>query len=535
VTRAARTFAHVVRADFLERVRRHGFFVTLAITLWFAYVFLPPHGAHYVTLEVAGHRGLYGSAWVGSAVAMLGATFLSLAGFYLVKDTVERDRRTGVGAILAATPLPAWLYTLGKAASNFAVLATMTLLLALGAGAMQWLRAEDRHVDVLALLAPFAIVTLPALAVVAGAAVAFECVRWLRGGLGNVVYFFAWSAAVGTTAGTRLPGTFSGVGDFLGMHAVLPAMRHGVAVASPGVDLAHAPFSMGFNFTSGVAQLATFAWAGPEWTAHILLGRAAWAALGVALALAAAIPFDRFDTPARAARVRKPRRHEAALPAAVAEARADVSAHDLPPVRRGGGAWALVRAELRLALAPMPWAWSAVAVALALACVFVPLAIARAWLLPFAWIWPLLVWSPLGARESMHRTEPLLDVSPRPLLRPLAAAWATGAIVSIGMGAGVGARLLATGHPAAAIAWLGGALFVPTLALACGTWTGNGRLFEVAYLMLWYIGPMNHLPPLDYAATQDAAFTAGAPLRFAALTLVLAALAVAGRARRLQR
>jgi hypothetical protein len=530
-----RTFAQVVRADFLERVRRHGFYMTLAVTLWFAYVFLPPNGAKYVTLEIAGHRGLYGSAWVGSAVAMLGAVFLSLAGFYLVKNAVERDRRTGVGAILATTPMPTPLYTFGKAASNFAVLATMALLLAAGAGGMQWLRGEDRHVDVLALLAPFVVVTLPALAVVAALAVVFESVRWLRGGLGNVAYFFLWTSMIATAeAGGHF--TFTGIGDFLGTHALLPSMAHAVAAVTPGLDVAHAPYNMGFNFESkSVRSLATFAWAGPQWTAHVLLARAAWAVIGATLAVAAAIPFDRFDTPAPVARARRPRRGDATPAAAAPVARREASAHDLPPVTRGGGAWALVRAELRLALAPMPWAWSAVAAALALACVFVPLPIARTWLLPAAWIWPLLVWSPLGARDVLHRTEALLDVAPRPLLRPLAAQWAAGAIVSAGMGAGVGARLLATGHPAAALAWLGGALFVPTAALACGTWTGNGRLFEILYLMLWYIGPLNHFAALDYAATQDAALAAGAPLRFAVATLLLAALTVAGRARRLAR
>jgi len=183
----------------------------------------------------------------------------------------------------------------------------------------------------------------------------------------------------------------------------------------------------------------------------------------------------------------------------------------------------------------MPWAWRVVAIALAAACAVAPLAIARTWLLPFAWIWPLLVWSPLGARDALHRTEALLDVSPRPLVRTLAAAWVAGAIVALAMGAGVGVRLLATGHGAAAAAWLGGALFVPTAALACGTWTGNGRLFEIGYLLLWYVGPLNHLPLLDYAATQDAALAGGAPVRFAIATLAFGALAVAGRARRLRR
>jgi hypothetical protein len=44
-------------------------------------------------------------------------------GFFVIKNAVERDRRTGVGQILATTPISKLQYTLGKTLSNFAVLA----------------------------------------------------------------------------------------------------------------------------------------------------------------------------------------------------------------------------------------------------------------------------------------------------------------------------------------------------------------------------------------------------------------------------
>jgi hypothetical protein len=543
VTRALRTFGHVVRADFLERVRRHGFLVTLAGTLWFAYIFLPPMGAHYVTFTVSGHRGLYGSAWIGAAVSMLAAAFLSLIGFYLVKNTLERDRVTGVGQILATTPLSKPLYTLGKAASNFAVLATLTLLLAAGALGMQLLRAEDPRIDVVALLAPFVLVTLPAMAVVAATAVLFESVRWLRGGLGNAVYFFLW-AFLAVAGQTWRRGAFVGIGDFLGSAALLPSILRGVSAAFPAVTPDNATWNMGFNMTVGRAwHLTTFSWAGPEWEPRVIAGRAAWAAIGVAIALAASVPFDRFDVGLAPVRARRARGRADAAPAddpavgavAIEAPRAaHVSAAALPVARRGGALPPLLRGELALVLGRRPWAWWLVAAGLALACWLVPLDAARAWLLPFAWIWPLLVWSPMGARESMHRTESLLFSSPRPLARQLVVCWAAGAIVALAAGAGIGARLLVTGDGAAALAWLGGALFIPTLALACGVWTGNGRLFEVVYLLLWYVGPMNHAPPLDFAATRPEVLAAGTPARFAVVTLALAVAAILGRARRLR-
>jgi hypothetical protein len=61
-------------------------------------------------------------------------------------------------------------------------------------------------------------------------------------------------------------------------------------------------------------------------------------------------------------------------------------------------------------------------------------------------------------------------------------------------------------------------------------WSGTSKLFEVIYVLLWYIGPMNRVPPLDYAgASGDSR-----PAVFLIAALVLAVLAVVGRWRQLQ-
>lgn len=49
----ARALYHLARADFLERVRRYSFLISLALTTYFCYVCLPPNHASYVTLRIA--------------------------------------------------------------------------------------------------------------------------------------------------------------------------------------------------------------------------------------------------------------------------------------------------------------------------------------------------------------------------------------------------------------------------------------------------------------------------------------------------
>ena len=118
-------------------------------------------------------------------------TFLGLFGFYLVNDCIERDIRTGVGQIIATTPVSRAAYLVGKWISNFVVLFVLVLILAAAAAVMVLLKREAA-LDLGALLMPFLAVALPYMALIAALAVVFETVPWLRGAVGNVIYFFLW-------------------------------------------------------------------------------------------------------------------------------------------------------------------------------------------------------------------------------------------------------------------------------------------------------------------------------------------------------
>jgi len=161
-----------------------------------------------------------------------------------------------------------------------------------------------------------------------------------------------------------------------------------------------------------------------------------------------------------------------------------------------------------------------------------PLTISRG-VLVAAWIWPILIWSAMGTREARLGTGQLVFSTVYPLRRQLPACWVAGVAVAALSGCGTLVRLLAARDLMGASAWMVGALFIPTLALALGVWSGGSKLFEVVYALLWYIGPANRVPGLDFmGVTAPGGF--GAPRVFLALTLVLAALSVLGRKRQLQ-
>lgn len=523
-----RVLYHIVRADFLERVRRYNFLVSLVLLVMLVYVYVPPANAAYVTFSVGsvaegstGYRGIYNSAWVGSTVATLTTIFLSLIGFFLLKNTVERDTETGVGQILATTPLSKTAYTVGKWLSNSAVVGVMIGVTIIVALVMQLIRGEDRSINLWALVAPFLLLTVPALLVTAALAVLFETVRFLRGGLGSIIYFILWITVFSVSTLVHTP-----LFDLIGMSVLVPSIEAGVRAAVPGFT--------GSGVATGVVviggNLHTFVWDGLTWNITLLLWRFEWVLIAVALALLAALPFNRFDT------TQTPRRKKnitnVALPTPVYTKQpgaVPLPRLTLSPVQPARSVFGRVlNAELRLLLKGVPLWWFLVLGVLVVAALLAPLDISRHYLAAVSLIWPVLIWSGMGGRERTHRTEHVVFSAAFPIHRQLPAAWSAGVIIALAAVSGVLVRLLFAGDLAGVLALGVGALFVPALALAAGVWSGGGKVFQVVYLLLWYVGVLQGLRWLDFAGvTVENAF-AGTPVYFGAL-LILLALSVAGR------
>jgi hypothetical protein len=521
---ASRMVWHLMRADFLERVRRYSFLVTLAATVGLGWLV----GTGKLELWIGTVRGVYNSAWVATTMSLVINTFLSLAGFYVVKNAIDRDRQTGVGQILATTRLSKPLYTVGKTASNLAVLASMVAVLVVASAVAQLVMGEDTQIRLLELLQPFLLLSLPMLALVAAMAVLFETLPGLRGGFGNVVWFFVWVSFI--PAGVQLRGYF----DPVGIGIVNDDLMQAAAAA-------HGPAKRGF-ILGGIdhdtpTQLMT--WDGIAWTSDTLFQRLFWVLAALGVALLAALFFDRFDPArswfgSRAARKKAVLANsgtEEAIPAFVPVPTVHLT--PLPEASRRFRFLDVLRAELRLLLKGRRWWWWAGAAGFVIATLTAPLEAVEKIILPLAWLWPMLLWSSLGAREIRFDTTALLFSAARPLGRQLPATWLAGVALAVLTGSGAAIRFLATGQLDNLAAWAVAVLFIPTLALALGIWSGSSKLFEVIYLVLWYIGPMNQVPAMDYAGATAAGLAQGMPLVYLAATAALLGAAVAGRRRQL--
>jgi hypothetical protein len=324
------------------------------------------------------------------------------------------------------------------------------------------------------------------------------------------------------------------VNEPLGATVILASMTQTAFEMDPGYQGA---FSIGAIVIHEPVQ--TFQWDGVTWTNQIVIWRVIWCGVALGLASGASLLFRRFD-PACNRRKQKPvdRPEPNTLDTAPAHAESQVPVRLTPLEGRNASELTLygkmLLSELRLVFKGVRWWWYAVALGLVAACVFAPFDVARRVLFPITWIWPVLLWSPMGNRELQHGTYQVIYSGAYPMRRQLPALWCAGVIVCLVTGSGWAVRLGMAGLWGPFFAWCVGAAFIPSLALGLGTWSGSAKLFEVIFVVLWYVGPISRFTYLDFMGATDDAIAAGVPLIYLAITTFLLALAVAGRHRKAQ-
>jgi hypothetical protein len=528
----------LTRAGYLNKVRTYRFLIVLGFTIAAGYVFVPAPDANYVTLgwgsSTTFYRGLYDSAWIGTMVALLTGIFLALTGFYVVNDTIKRDERTRVGQIIATTPLGNSVYTLGNTLCNFLVLSTMNAIVFLTVIGMQLVRGEDLTINLWALIAPFLGLVLPVMFLVSAVAVMFETRPALRGGVGNVAYAFIWVFSIPLLSESI---------DLFGINAILSSM--GAAGLAKYPEIAQNSFILGYGWGFPIGRtLATFTWQGIQWTTELLQTRLLLVGLATAISLLSSVGFSRFD-PAREGR------KTAEPPSDIIDVK-EVDTHlvipsilvQLRPLGEKAFQFrfrSMLFAECRLILKEfrdLPFLGkygSAVAGALIIAGLLLPLDNAQGMMLPLAWFLPVLIWSKLGTREARYRTDQLVFSSAKSLQCQLPAVWMAGVLLALVTGSGVALNLAIHGEWLGVLALVVGALFIPSLALCLGVWTGSSKSFEFIYALLWYIGPINQIESLDFMGALPGSVDAGIWQIYLAITLILFVLAFIGRKWQIQR
>jgi len=518
----------MLKADFLERTRRYSFLVTICLVIYLGYAV----GAGQVIIMLGDYRGIYNSAWVGSLMSLVITFFLGLFGFYLVKNTIQRDEQTGVGQIIATTPLTRPQYLLGKWLSNFVVLTTIVAILAFAAIPIQMVFREDVNIQLWSLMAPFLFIALPMMALVSALAVFFETINWLKGGFGNLVYFILFNLifVMGIEL-TKAPWL-----DVIGFNLVATDMKTIVYSTFPAYDN---------SFTLSMASsqpLETFTWQGLQWTPLLILERFLWVVISVGITLSGSFFFNRFD-PATSRYKSKQKIHPPEN--SIVEEKANSNTNGLVTASLTSFALdyafhnnylRLIWLECLLLVKGLKWYWLAGMAVLWIGCVASPSEdIRKYWFMMIA-IWPVLIWSKMGEREVHYQVEQLIFQAAYPLRRLLISAWLAGVMVTAAVTSAYPLGRLIHGDSISLLPWVLSVLFIPTLASFLGVWTRTSKVFEVVYPILWYLGPFNkesQLAILDYLGLHSQAPVNTSPILFTGFILLLLMLIVIGRRRQI--
>ena len=473
---ALHRFSAILVADLRERTRSLRFWLMVLIVAAATFWFLPPVDAGYSTLSIPGDgRGFYSSAWVGMTLAMVYSGLMSLVGFYVIRGTLVRDIDSRVWQLLVATPMTRATFLLAKWASHMLVFCTVGgigLALAL---VLQWVRAEDRTIDVVELVKPFVLLNLPGLAFTAALAVWFDLLPFTRRTLGNVLFFFTW---VIITSASVAPLERN---DDLGRHG-WTSDPSGMVVAARAIQ-AHREAQTGETFPLGLnvgmqvrdEGIERFEWR--EWNvdARQMPGRALWLALALALVVAAAPLLD--WAASRGLRVTTAKDNDGRALRWLDRV--------LTPFARGP-VGILVTAELSLALRQRRvWWWLAALGALIAQAVAPDKGLQVALLL--AWLLPLDVLARALLRERDHGTGGLVFTAPGVTWRLAVARWLVSATLLTLLSLPGLVRLAITA-PEGALAVVAIILSLATWGLAAAALFRNPRPFELAMVACAYVG-----------------------------------------------
>jgi len=453
--------AAIVRADFLIRFRRSSTVIVFLLLSGFAYVWIPDPKTGMALMQVGGARVIYNSAAIGVATSMLASMFVGLFGFYVISNAVRRDVQSRCGYVIASTTMSTGEYIVGKFLGNVVFLTTFVCGYMVASMAMLVVRGEAA-LEPLIFIKQYAIVTPSTIVFVAVVSILFESIPWLSGRVGDVLYFFLYSASLGIVVSSMIQGG-GGVGryfDFSGFGYVMEQLRRQFHTDSMSIGASQ------FDARKGVLTMYGLSLAGDGWATRLVSSLTPLPLLLVARAF-----FHRFD-PARL-RAATSRGSRGWLRSLDALARPFVRLIAAIPVR----GVALKDATLTFSITPFAiFGWIAITIG----------SLANPRSLPVAFAIAAVFVAGIASRDQSAGTTGLISAAPR--LRERFVFWKLSSALI------VSSLLLiapivqaATVHRDRLLPLIAGIVFIAAAATALGVISGNPKTFIVLFLTFWYI------------------------------------------------
>lgn len=470
----------IIKADYLQRSRSYAFLITIAVTIYAGWSFVPPPEANYTTLTMFGYKGVYNSAWVGHVSALMSTLVLSLCGFFLVIGGIKKDIDTEVGLIIATTPISNFGYLLSKLFSNFLILLTISGLAFLVGILMFFVRSSGYPFHIGDFILPYLFMVLPAMFLVSGMAILAEVFLGRKSILQYLIFFVLFGVLM-SNVNSNSKNPILPVTDALGIRTVFNSVKEKVNTEfNENIDQVSLGYVIHKNRT-----FKTFVWEGVSWDGLFLLSRALWISLMVGLIYLSSFFFHRFDFK-QAVKKEKKKNWEDFLEKAAAPS-AGFNKSLLPPISAAYGIIPFIRTELLLMVRKdSKWLW-ALNISIWVATLFVPLSFAYPFLLPILLFLQVSRISELATKEKTNRVHYFTYASYKPLQRMLPAQIIAAFLLFIVLALPVIARLLMASNLMAVLQVMNGSMLIVLLSVCLGILTGSKKLFEILFFALTYI------------------------------------------------
>lgn len=471
----------IIKADYLQRSRSYAFLITLAVTVYAAYSFVPTPDASYTTFTMPGYRGVYNSAWVGHVSAMMSTLVLSLCGFFLVNSGIKKDIETEVGLIIATTQISNFGYLLSKLLSNLLVLLTISACALLMGILMFFIRSHGYPFHISDFLLPYFLMVVPAMFLVSGLAILAEVFLGRKTVLHCILYIALFGGIMGNVNSNN-NNPIEVITDGFGIRTVVNSVKNKVNTQfNENIE----NISLGYTIHIGKKDYKTFVWEGVSWNGFYLFSRALWIGIILSLVYVSSFFFHRFDFK-QTVRKKKEKDQESLLKATTA-ARTHFDKFALPAVVPAYGIFPFIKTELLLMVRKdSKWLWF-LNMGLWIATLFVPLHFAYTFLLPVLLFLQVSRISELVTKEKTNRLHYFTYASYKPLQRMLPAQIIAGFSLLIVLSLPVLCRLLLTSSHMAAAQIVNGSLLIVMLSTFLGIVSGSKKLFEILFFALTYL------------------------------------------------
>lgn len=509
---------YIGKSDFLDRIRNKNIFIIMLLMMYISYLFFPENkSSFYYTLIYSCdgllYRSIYNSIWLGWVATIAFISVITLIGFYFVRNSIQRERGLLIGEITASMPIKSWIFIFGKAFGNLLFLLLQMLVVILITIIMQFVRGESYSIQPIKLLIPFFILAIPACFIVAVIAIFFEIIPILRGAFGNVAYFFIWCGICIASLQIKE----SDLSDVFGMNSA-------AKIISEQIGSYFKEFKDASKFSIGTIgtlhnNIKTFVMIDANIKINLIMGRLFWIGMGIILLFLFSIFFRRSS-------LIRTKASSKFKDTNFIEKKEDsykkkVILSENFETKTYANNLSMINSEIKIMLTSANLLWYAVIISCSIGVLFLNGESLNKFLIPLIWILPIFIWSKLGTIQANFNMEDYLltyvNYRKTQLLNSIIAAIFFTILINISLII----KFLMLNNFVGIVYIFIGIFFVNSLGMFIGNIAKNSTAFEIAYIILWYVGILNGFTTFDFLGLTQNSGSEHIPIKFFAIGVIL--------------